>query len=59
MAMQMACFPGFFFLVALFARAAKIRHRQSRWLYEAKKMATPDISSDIESERSHPNGNTS
>ncbi len=36
-AMQISCFPRFFFLVALFARPAKIHHRQSRWLHEEKK----------------------
>jgi hypothetical protein len=45
--------------VALFARAAKIHHRHSRYLYCPKLLPQPNFSPNMECIRSHPNSTTS
>ena len=50
-AMRISCFTGFFNFAALFARAAKKTHRQSKYLYQAKILAPTDISADMETVR--------
>jgi hypothetical protein len=51
MAMRISYFPGFFNIVALFARAAKKKHRHSKYLYQAKILGPTDISADMETAR--------